>query len=175
MIIPSSFVKTKILTTIIAPHGITNLIHGIQCKKMKPLLAINTLCVSGSVLSGNTHHINDIIFLIGSVVHFRHDFEFLQKNQKITTMCSIFIIFLFSLYNDLFFPYMTGLHVPNHYANNWEYIKQNKFRNLTIILGFTIITTLFGNNIIYHPDILYQIYKGIVISHVIYEECFVLN
>lgn len=175
MIIHSSIFKTKIITTVIAPHGITNLIHGIQANKLKPLIAINSICISGSVLSHNYNNFNDIIFLLGSVVHFRHDFKFLTKNQQIKTFCSIFMIFLFLLKNDLFFPYMTLLHVPNHYKNNWIYIKQNKIRNLAIILSFTILSTLLGNEVVFYTDKFYQIYKGIIISHIIYEEYFVHN
>ena len=170
MILHSSVIKTKIITTIIAPHGITNLIHSLQDNKVKPLIAINSICISGSLLSNNYNNINDIIFIIASLCHFRHDFNFLTENQQVKTICSIMTILLFILNNDLFFPYMTCLHVPNHYKNNWIYIKQNKLRNLAIIIGFTLITSILGNDIIYHSDRLYQIYKGIVISHIIYEE-----
>ena len=178
MIIPTSFVlKTKIITTLVAPHGITDIIHSFQKDTVKPLIGINSACILTSVLSSNENinfPINDIFFIIGSIIHFRHDFSFI-KQSNIDILSSIFMIYLFTINNDLFFPYMILLHLPNHYKNNWKYIKKNKLVNLSIIFGFSLITSIFGNNIMNHPLILYEIYKGIVISHIIYGELYICN
>uniref|UniRef100_A0AB39JDL4 Uncharacterized protein n=1 Tax=Florenciella sp. virus SA2 TaxID=3240092 RepID=A0AB39JDL4_9VIRU len=176
MIIPSSFaMKTKIVTTLVAPHGITDLIHSMQNETIKPLISINSACILGSVLTSNQNihfPINDIFFIISSIVHFRHDFSF-AKQYNMDILCSIFTIYLFVMNHSLFFPYMILLHLPNHYKNNWKYIKKNKPVNFFIIFGFTLITSIFGNNILNHPLILYDIYKGIVISHIIYGELYI--
>ena len=179
MIIPAYHIKLKILTSIIAPHGITDLIHATQNNNTQHLVSMNTVCVATSFgLSQNeaTSLGLNAIFVISSVIHFRHDFPIIFKNnhQELQRGVFSFVTILSFIVNyDLFFFYMFFLHVPNHYYFNRHIIKKRCIINLSFILSFTLCLSLIGDTqLAFHP-FLYPLYKGVVISHVIYQELYV--
>ena len=67
---------------------------------------------------------------------------------------------------------MVFIHVPHHYKLNWNYIKKDKKLSLLLILFSTLIIELFGQNIdIFNiNESFMSVIKGIIMSHVIYEE-----
>ena len=68
---------------------------------------------------------------------------------------------------------MVLLHVPNHYYFNRDIIKSNLNLNLSFILMFTLFLTWIGHYQILFSSLFYSFYKGIVISHIIYQELYV--
>ena len=181
MILPSYHIKNKILSGIVAPHGITDLIHATQTNKTQELLSLNTFCVLTSFgFSQNdiTIGILNIAFVGTSIVHFRHDFPILYKKnyQELQRVVLSFVsITLFIINHNLFFYYMCLIHVPNHYYFNRRIINKNRVVNLSFILSFALLLFLFGaHDIAFHPY-LYPLYKGVVISHIIYQEAYVHN
>ena len=176
MIFPIYHIKRKLLTTVIAPHGITDILHATQNNSTKQLLSINSLCVVGSFgLSQNDVTILglNVFFLASSLLHFRHDFSFIfrNKNQELEKcVCSLSLILSFIENNDLFFWYMTFIHVPNHYYLNREVVKQKCVLNLSFILAFTLIFLFLGEQYIVFDSMLFPLYKGVVVAHIIYQE-----
>lgn len=175
MILPQDFVKGKIISTIVAPHGITDLIHSVQSNKTTPLLYINSACVTTSVVSSLQPNIElgyNIFFLLGSVIHFRHDYP-KTDSQVLEIALSLATIVLFSQYQDLFYFYMTLLHVPRHYLSNWKHIKKNKEANICLIVFFTTLCFSTIVDVFSQPLLLYRIYRGIIMAHVIYQELYI--
>ena len=176
MIFPIYHIKRKLLTTVIAPHGITDILHATQNNSTKQLLSINSLCVVSSFgLSQNDVTILglNVFFLASSLVHFRHDFPiiFRDGNQELQKyICSLALILSFIENYNLFFWYMTFIHVPNHYYLNREVIKQKLGMNLSFILAFTLLFSFLGEQYIVFDSMLFPLYKGLVVAHIIYQE-----
>tara|TARA_Y100000389_G_scaffold200382_1_gene240667 strand:+ start:803 stop:1360 length:558 start_codon:yes stop_codon:yes gene_type:complete len=181
MILPSYYIKNKILAGIVAPHGITDLIHASQNNKTQELLSMNAACVLTSIgLSQNEIAIDvlNIVFIGTSVIHFRHDFPVLYKKnyQELQGFVLSFIsIITFVINHNLFFYYMCLIHVPKHYYFNRNIINKNMAVNLSFILSFTLLLFMLGAYDIAYTSYLYPFYKGIVISHVFYQEAYVHN
>ena len=179
--LPTYHIKHKILTGIIAPHGITDLIHATQTNNTRALLSMNTFCILTS-FGLSQHELTTIglnAFFIGaSVVHFRRDVPVLLKSNFIEAQMFLFsfvTILTFLMNHNLFFYYMCFLHVPNHYYLNRTIISKKKMVNLSFILSFTLFLSFIGcYQFVYHP-LFYPLYKGIVISHVIYQELYIHN
>ena len=176
MIPPFYHIKRKILTSVIAPHGITDILHATQNNSTKQLLSINSLCVVGSFGLSQTDvtmlGLNSF-FLITSLVHFRHDFPVISKNTSKELqqyVCSVALILSFVENHELFFWYMTLVHVPNHYYLNREVVKERCVINLSFILGFSLLLSFIGEQYIIFDPLLFPLYKGLVIGHVIYQE-----
>lgn len=167
------FIYTNIVSTIIAPHGITDLIHSYQQNKTKELLFVNTgITTTSYLLSLHTDllYILDISFMISSIIHFRHDMPCIFHIPKYIWCI---LLLLCSIYgsHDLFYVYMCIIHIPKHYHLNRHHIQQNIVVNMSII----IITTLLLNHLndfLYYP-VLFNISKGIIISHIIYQELYI--
>ena len=68
-------------------------------------------------------------------------------------------------------------HVPNHYKTNWIYIKKNTHINVSFIILFTFFLTYIGLTYpyLYDSKMIFDISKGLVISHVIYNEIYIHN
>lgn len=185
MIIPSYHIKRKILTTVIAPHGITDLIHASRYNNTQQLLSINSFCLLSSFgLSQNeatTLGLN-FIFVIASAIHFRHDMKVVikdncQEPREEFRKCifSIIVLLSFIANNDLFFWYMSFLHVPNHYYMNKKIISKQIVKNVSFILSFTMFLSFLGNQDVIFQPFFYPVYKAVVMSHVVYQELYVHN
>ena len=176
MIFPIYHIKRKLLTTVIAPHGMTDILHATQNNNTKQLLSINSLCVLSSFgLSQNDVTILclNVCFLASSLVHFRHDFPiiFKNKNKELQQyICSFALILSFIENNNLFFWYMTFIHVPNHYYLNREIVNQRRGGNLSFILGTTLLFSFLGEQYVVFDPLLFPLYKGLVVAHIIYQE-----
>ena len=115
-------------------------------------------------------------FLASSLVHFRHDFPVFLKNKNTELqkyICSLALILSFIENYNLFFWYMTFIHVPNHYYLNREVIKQKLGVNLSFILGFTLLFSFVGEQYVVVKPLLFPLYKGLVVAHIIYQEMYV--
>ena len=171
MLILKPIILQKAISTVIAPHGITDLIHARQYNLTSELLQINGF---GLVYSHVLHFTDDgllsTLFLLSSVVHFRRDMPRLFQIPRF--IWSSLLLSLFAAYPIVFYPYMLLLHVPNHYRMNWKYIKKNVMGNIQFLFLVTLFSSILGDVIFnkYFNSYVIDIAKGIVISHVIYEE-----
>ena len=176
-IIPLKPFFQKTISTIIAPHGITDIMHAKQYNLTTELIQINGF---GLVYSHILHFTSpDIIlhtvFLVSSIIHFRHDMPRIYIIPRY--IFSGLIISLFSSFPVLFFPYMVLLHVPNHYRMNWNVLKNNLIANIILLLLFTM-SCYFGGEIIFDNffnSYVIDIAKGLVIAHIAYEELYIHN
>ena len=166
----------NIISGIIAPHGITDLFHAKQNNHMNQLLSINVACASSSLILNtiqDPYCLLDASFFISSVIHFRHDMP--QVFPKSDYSTSLLLILLSLFYNhDIFFVYMLFIHVPHHYYMNRNVIKGNIYFNVGILILSTM-TSLLGAHIINVFDSvpLFDLSKGVVISHILYEELYI--
>lgn len=179
MIIPGPIQK-GIITSIIAPHGITDLIHAAQNNNTKNLLTLKSACILTSIGASQQHLINfgfNLFFILGTIGHFSHDVSFLSHSNIIHKKYIVTIITLlsFMVNSNFFFAYMILIHVPNHYRINWEFIKKNKQFNLSLIAMFTISSIVFGHYRNIYTPLLSSIYKGVIMSHIIYQERYIHN
>ena len=165
----------KTISTIIAPHGITDIMHAKQYNLTTELIQINGF---GLVCSHVLHFTSpgvvlDTIFLLSSIIHFRHDMPRIHTIPRY--ILSSLVISIFPLFPVLFYPYMVLLHVPNHYRMNWNVLKNNIVSNLQLLLLFTI-GCYFGGEVIFDNffnSYIIDIAKGIVIAHIAYEELYI--
>lgn len=169
-------VYQNIISGIIAPHGITDLFHARQNNRIKELLAINIACATSSILLNTVHDpftILDSSFFISSVIHFRHDMPVIFPNSDYSLSL---IMLLFSIFfnHDIFFAYMLLSHVPHHYYMNKDIIKENINFNLGLLL-LTTISCIYGSNVfnIFDSLFVFDLSKGFVISHILYEELYI--
>lgn len=176
MILPSKSILYKYINSgLIAPHGMTDLVHAKQYNLTPELYKINLLTTTSHALI----HLVDIPYLLNilfvgmSIVHFRRDFPRI-KNIPRFVLSSIFLLFSLSK-PELFFSYMTFIHVPHHYSLNWKYLKKNPLFSIISLGISTFFSLLLSHNygtIIYKNHLVLNIIKGIIVSHIIYEETY---
>lgn len=172
-----SLIHKSIINVVIAPHGITDLIHSTNFNTTKQLLTFNSASLIGStLLSHNNPILLDDLFLLSSIVHFRHDMpNFVYIPNYIFS--SLLLKSAIVINHNILFFYMLTLHVPNHYKTNWIHIKKNPYKNIVFIILFTLFLSYLGLNypFIYESKFIFDLSKGIVISHVIYNELYIHN
>ena len=178
MLLLKPLIVKHITNGVIAPHGITDMLHARCENKMKELtLTYGTTIVSSYLLSdvGMGMAVNMLFFML-SVVHFRRDMPII-KNIPRYIWSFLFLQYATTSNIELFFLYMVCLHVPNHYRLNWNYIKQNGKMSAVVIIGATVFLDWFGRDTydLVVNDGFMSIAKGIVMSHVIYDEFFIFN
>ena len=172
-----------LLKTVIAPHGITDIGHSIyedNQDKLWKIYGINLTCSNIFMNQLNNNHLIDIILVISSIIHFRHDFPSISYDNKIIPkyFFSIFIIFTsIFINNDYLIYYMALLHVPNHFRLNNFHIKELKIFNFSLFILLGLLFSYIDENyhfILENKSILTNM-KSIIVSHVIYQETYILN
>ena len=178
MLLPiKEYLMKTTMTSIIAPHGMTDLIHANKTNILPQLFTIN----AGSVLGGHALHVTShteiltAIFLICSVAHFRHDMPEIVKIPKY--WFSAAMLPMFTTHIDLFYLYMLFIHVPNHYKMNWRYMQSNIKNNVMFMIFATIVFSI-GGEIVFQSfmnDYMLDMSKSVIIAHILYEETFIHN
>lgn len=168
---------TKFLTTsIIAPHGITDLVHAEENNNIPTLL--NTyICTNTFVFFLNNiqqENLINILLFIGSVIHFRRDIPIKNIINKSVFTSLMLLYFIFFDENSIYF-YLTLIHVPNHYALNWSYLKKNKLLTGLVLSLTTLVSIYFGNKYYdsYSDPFIFDMIKGVILSHIMYEEMYI--
>lgn len=160
-------------TSVIAPHGITDLVNAIEEDNMETLLKTYASTVASSYLLTeiNMDSTLNFIFFILSVVHFRRD---MPNINDIPRYAWSFLFLQFSIINSptLFFIYLTFIHVPNHYRLNWYTLKKNPKLSMGVVLLTTLLIEIFSKDFdsFMLNDSIMSVIKGIIMSHVVYEE-----
>lgn len=158
------WVRSVSMHYIIAPHGITDIVHA-HLKKDYPRLV---QCYAGSVSSGmllHELHLDAVVyagFLTLSVVHFRNDFK------KTPWSCGILSLAAF-VQNplDFFFVYMVLVHVPHHYRTAWSYVRLAKMATALLVAATGLWSDAYLFNVAAtHPTWI----ASIVMGHVLYQE-----
>lgn len=184
------YIAKKVILGIISPHGSTDLIHATQNGLVPKLLQIQAANMAGFQLLTQLHQetIIDCIFLLMSIVHFRHDIISLKQFSTNFWIIALFtipeIVFHWVLFglqplnaNDLFLLYMTFLHVPNHYYMSWNFIKKQKGETAFLLGLFTMLFLYFGETLNFsnmNIQVL-ALVKSFVVSHVVYNEKYIHN
>lgn len=176
MLIPiKEYLMKKTMTTVVAPHGMTDLLHANQTNILPQLFTIN----AGSALAGHALHVTShteiltAIFMICSVAHFRHDMPEIKKVPRYWFSASM--LPMFAAHFELFYLYMLFIHVPNHYRMNWNYMKPNVKKNVIFMIIATILFSI-GGEIVFQKfmnDYMLDMSKSVVIAHILYEETFI--
>ena len=167
----------QLTTPIIGPHGITDMIHANQTNHLNELYQINAITAGTSLLMDHYHMVPvlDVAFFISSIMHFRRDMPEIYKFPRY--IWSTMLLAITIQKPELFFLYMIMIHVPHHYQMNWEYMKINPRQSFALIVITTLtmghIGTLMGDNI--YLDTIVDLSKGIIISHIAYEELYIHN
>lgn len=172
-------IMKRLTSTIIGPHGITDMIHANQTKVLPELCTINALTVGSSVflLNANMNIVLDTLFFVASIVHFRRDMPEIKIIPRYVWSTSLVLSFILTQRPEVFFMYMLFFHVPHHYLMSWKFMKNNVKDSIKLV-GFTtfilgISDVVIGNILYMEPFI--SIIKGIIISHVVYEELYIHN
>ena len=168
-------ISKKLITGIIAPHGMTDLIHAVQNKNVPYLKLINlgSFLSSFAIYSLNNRYF-DYFFYIISAIHFRHDFPKIKNLPRV--FLSVALLTFFATFNsNLFLFYMVLVHVPNHYRINWNYLKKDKLFTVVILTFFTYLLLYFGEKKFIYNKELETLYKGLILSHIVYQEVFIFK
>ena len=173
MLLLKPLLVKHLTTSVIAPHGVTDLVHAIEEDNMQTLVNTYASTIASSYLLSeiNMDSTLNFIFFILSVVHFRRDMPIIKDIPRYAWS---FLFLQFSIMNSptLFFIYLTFIHVPHHYRMNWSTLKKNPKMSVGIVLLTTIIIEILGKDFhtIMLNDSIMSVIKGIIMSHVIYEE-----
>lgn len=173
MLLLKPIIMKHLSLSVIAPHGITDLVHGKQKENLNNLLITYSGTIGTSYLLSELQldSIINFTFFILSIIHFRRD---MPKIKGIPKYVWSFLFLQFSIMNspNLFFLYMIFIHVPHHYKMNWNYIKNDKKLSISLILLTTLIIEIFGQklDLFNLKDSFMSVIKGVIMSHVIYEE-----
>lgn len=159
----------------VAPHGITDLIHAFHYRNMNNLMKIytSTFLVSESANIIQHHypkcHVLDMLFLFASAVHFQHDMPS-SKNIHPLVLSSLFISFTPVMGIDIFTLYMICIHVPRHYAKTWKFIKYYKIQMLVLIALLSIPGITLSEHIFELQTNIQVLMEWIILAHVYYNE-----
>lgn len=176
MLITNPITRT-IITGIIAPHGITDLVHAKENKLLPELYTINIVSVLGTfALDTNAKIILDILFYITACYHFRNDMPKIPEIGNQTVLSALMLLAFLTFEPSLFLYYMIFIHVPNHYLMNWSLLSKHKKYSIILIAFTTMISIIAGETSgIMESHIVETISKGLIISHILYEETYIFK
>ena len=183
LIIIMKITTSIVNNVIVGPHGITDLLHAYHNNNMNSLVNIYIGTTGMTFLSELIHHdynnidISNGIFVISSILHFRHDIPEIRLGTiKIPSLVlsSLFIIFTPLTGKELFYVYMCLIHVPIHYMKCIDFIKKDivKFLGLLFMTSFFEFGIMGDCEIDCLPHNMWIIVKTLIIAHVIYNELY---
>jgi hypothetical protein len=165
-------------SAVIAPHGMTDLIHAENNDKVLQLFRINIVAVAASMLLHmmNMDGMTTAAFLTSSAIHFRHDFPI--KNEFLKLFASSALVMnAENIGVELFIIYMCFIHVPNHYKIYKPMIMDNMKKSLFYISLCAIVATyaVYSNVQLMYDENVFCISKALIVSHIVYEELYTKN
>ena len=160
-----------ILSFFIAPHGMTDLIHGIEMKSLPKLAATHSVGLATSLYMPKKMLVPTL--LTTTAVHFRHDINIPPPNNMIVSTALALSSGLLGI--NVMAAYLAVIHVPRHYRDMHEILISNP--KLTSIV-MTLSTLLMGLSSAFLPNIIdlnndsvyLRLLIGVINSHIIYEE-----
>jgi hypothetical protein len=175
---PLTNIIPLLTTAVIAPHGMTDLIHAEINDKVLPLFRINILCAASAMILHmmNMDIMTNVAFMTSSAIHFRHDFPVKNEFLKLCAS-SMLVMNARQIGIELFICYMCFIHVPNHYKIYEKMIKENMMKSgMYIGLCALVATSYFYSdpNILQNEN-LFVLSQALIISHIVYEELYTKN
>ena len=172
-----------LVKTVIAPHGITDIGHSIITNNTSNLLkiyGINFGITNLVIHNFDNNYIMTFFLVLSSIIHFRHDFPRINLNNfeipRYLLACTSLLLF-YVLNPDLLIYYMVFFHVPNHFKLNHFHIEKLKIFNVFMYFGITLLCFYLDTN--YHEKLnnisIIDNIESIIISHVIYQEKYIIN
>lgn len=168
---------------IIAPHGLTDIIHAIEFKKIPDLIITYSTSFGVHYVLNycNKQKINVLLFLLSSAFHFRLDMPYLHHNKLYKPFVQLFesvlLIFFFVLGNIHsyygFLLYMCIFHVPNHYRMNFQYLWKNGNMTLFLFSLFHLFSYISMKKM--HIEKYKLFFQSIIVGHIFYHEFCVRN
>lgn len=176
--IPLTEIIPLLTTAVVAPHGMTDLIHAENNDKVLPLFRINLLCAAGAMIMHmmNMDIMTNVAFMSSSAIHFRHDFPVKNEFLKLCAS-SVLVLNAQQIGAELFMCYMCFIHVPNHYKTYEPMIKANYVKSCLYIGLCAIVATFYfysDPNIMQNENLV-VLSQALIISHIIYEELYTKN
>lgn len=166
----------------IAPHGITDIGHSIITNNSVNLLKIYGINFTlTNIFNQYSFDILNLYFVLSTLIHFRHDmptlfFDNIQVPRYLLISCLLLLFYNFRNTNqDFILYYMIFIHVPNHLKLNYFHISKLKSMNFILYLLFGLISLNIDLNFILYNHIILNYIKSIIISHVLYQELYVLH
>jgi hypothetical protein len=159
-------------TQIVAPHGITDLIHAHKHNlygKLAQIYGISITAASGTQALPHGDYVLLVTLCLASCVHFRHDLVSFFPSVPYPTLCTGALLFPLVQQPDYFLAYMCLLHVPNHYRMAWTYVKEHRAATLWLLVTMGIVSII---GLDYASTCMAPII-GIVIGHILYEEKYI--
>lgn len=173
-------VQKLLLTNVIAPHGITDIIHAYHYKSFHHLAYCYGTNIAITTVLGHYKY-NTIIYAllcIGSFFHFRHDFRFPIASISIclplTNICTFGT--LCSIIRDpdpMFYIYMCLLHVPHHFEMASSYIHPYKWWTIGLLCMVSACTQCIWKT--KQPQKWFPLGVGIILGHIWYGEKYILK
>lgn len=166
---------------VIAPHGITDIIHAQRSNHLSELLQIyiGTLGISEITHLIHQPNILHILFGIASATHFQHDIKDVDiGNFKIkkSILSYLFILCTPIIGMDIFTFYMVVFHVPRHYLKSYFFLKDHLLHFHTLLILVMASSSFIYNELEYgHNEHITTLIEGLIIAHVIYNEKYVDN
>lgn len=166
---------------VIAPHGITDIIHAQRSNHLSELLQIyiGTIGISEIIQLIHQHNILHILFGIASATHFQHDMKDIYiGNFKIkkSIISYLFILSTPIIGMNIFTFYMVIFHVPRHYLKSYFFLKDHLIDFHTLLILVMASSSFIYNEIEYsHNEQIITLIEALIIAHVIYNEKYVDN
>lgn len=158
-----SSLRHLLLYRAISPHGITDLIHAQHTKDIVPLVKSYGLAFGLHWIFPKT--VFPFLFIMSSLIHFRHDFPVAKEWKKYTFSALILGLF-WKGPSDFFYYYMTCFHVPQHYIRCWPFIQPSPIYTLALLHAVGTIMESDPKLLLQYP----VIFQSIVMGHVLYQE-----
>ena len=182
---------------LIAPHGCTDLIHAIQNKNLVTFYKLQGLITASSYLINSfcKPFVFDSIFVGMSILHFQRDINY-SIGVRSTIYTGFFLFLSICVDVRFLYYYMISIHVPNHYINNWFYIKKTPKLSFAILGANILLCSLFFYNMLnYNSNLIPYtsdnslipiniatfpankyialMIKSIILTHISYQELFI--
>lgn len=178
MILPIKSLLIKYTTTgLIAPHGMTDYIHAFKNNTLLELNGLYALTTGSFVLLDQIDQsmLINILFIFSSIFHFQRDIPLQNKSQRCFTI-TMFFLFCFLVNTEFLLYYMSFIHVPNHYKINWDLMKKLPLQSVGLLSTSTFIIMFLGQQFYIENNMLMNdVLKGIIVSHILYEELYIFN
>ncbi len=164
-----------LISFFIAPHGMTDIIYCYKNNNYNNLIKSYGTGIISSLSIPNKYL--EPTLLISSSIHFRNDFKIKPPINLLAS--SYFVSNARKIGLKKMILYLSFIHVPNHYINNYELIKNNKdlFKKVmipsTILIGLSsqnILSNQISNNILNLHSYKSKIIIGLINSHIIFQE-----
>ena len=170
MRIPLNLVKAALVSNLVVPHGLTDVLHGFRYNETQLLGKVHGLTsIFTCICHATNKDLLNKLMLFTSVLHFRRDFGMKEEIPRLVVSLIVVLGFVFTKNYDLYLLFMLLCHIPNHIHREWSTILHNKVASVLLFAGFRIVTgdSVFDLN---SPNAFSLGLQCLILSHVLYGE-----